>query len=592
MPDRNESRTLGSDKYWCTIGRRAKQGFVLAAACIFAVGLGRAQPPSDEYALGPDSKPKPGVPAGRTFYFDITDSKIFPHTHRTITVYIPAAYTGDKPACVYVGLDGLGFGAAVVFDNLIAEKAMPVTIGVGISPGTVDSARAPEDPRFDRSFEFDSLSDRLARFVVEEVLPAVEGHKTPDSKPILLSKDPNDRAIGGASTGGIGAFNVAWQRPDQFRRVFTAIGTFVGMRGGEQFYVLVRKTEPKPLRVFMQDGGYDEWGGGPEMGDWWMSNDTMERALSFAGYDVRHVWGTGSHSDRHASALFPDVMRWLWRDYPKPIEAQPPGNPVLKAVLQPDSGWTPVATGCAANTYLTTGKDGQPMIASGDSALPVSDTGQRQTCQAGGSANPVAYAPSGRLITAGQEENALGHRLRVTGLTVRDNGDVYLTALTPGGQGEVWRIDSKGEQRRLDSGLEPLSGIAFSPDGLWLAVARSGSRLAYSYRVDQDGGLDAREPFYYVATVPGNAGQSQAGAIWMDADGRPYMATDMGVQIFDRNGRVTAILPMPNHAPVSGLCFGGKDWKTLYAISGGTIYKRTLNVAGVPPGAPAIQLPK
>ena len=153
----------------------------------------------------------------------------------------PPRTRGRKPACVYVGLDGLGFNAATVFDNLIAQHAMPVTIGVGVSSGVVASASPPDNPRYDRSLEFDSLNDRLARFLLEEVLPEVERQPTPDGRSIRLSTNPNDRAIGGGSTGAIAAFTVAWERPDAFRRVFSAIGTYVGMRGGEQYYVLVRR---------------------------------------------------------------------------------------------------------------------------------------------------------------------------------------------------------------------------------------------------------------------------------------------------------------------------------------------------------------
>lgn len=186
-------------------------------------------PPSDNYSLSPDSLRQPSVPAGTTFSFDLTDSKVFPNTVHTITVYIPAAYKGKRPACLYVGLGSLGFNASTVFDNLIAQHAMPVTIGIGLSSGTVNSfvnsSNPLENPRFDRSFEFDSLSDRLARFLLEEVIPEVEQHRTPDGRSILLSWNPDDRAIGGASTGAIGAFTVAWERPDAFHRIFSAIGT-------------------------------------------------------------------------------------------------------------------------------------------------------------------------------------------------------------------------------------------------------------------------------------------------------------------------------------------------------------------------------
>jgi enterochelin esterase-like enzyme len=177
---------------------------------------------SNNYPLGQDSQIHPSVAAGKTFTFPLPDSRIFPGTTRTITVYIPAAYHADKPACVYVGLDGLGFNAARVFDNLIAQHAMPVTIAIGVAPGTVPSANPPNNPRFGRSFEFDSRSDLLARFLLEEVLPAVEHRTTAEGQPIRLSTDANDRAIGGGSTGAIAAFTVAWERPDAFRRVFSA----------------------------------------------------------------------------------------------------------------------------------------------------------------------------------------------------------------------------------------------------------------------------------------------------------------------------------------------------------------------------------
>ena len=131
------------------------------------------------------------------------------------------------------------------------------------------------------------------------------------------------------------------------------------MRGGEQYYVLVRKTDPKPLRIFMQDGVHDEWPGGPEMGDWWMSNQTMNRALEFAGYDVRHTWGAGTHNGNQAASLFPDAMRWLWRDWPTPIRAGEPGNPVLKTILQPGEDWQVAAADCASVTTLAANPQGQ-----------------------------------------------------------------------------------------------------------------------------------------------------------------------------------------------------------------------------------------
>jgi gluconolactonase len=475
---------------------------------------------SNNYPEGPDSKAQPGITAGRTLTFELNNSKIFPATTRKITVYVPAAYQGDKPACVYVGLDGLGFNAATVFDNLIASHAMPITIAIGVAPGEVPSANPPEDPRFDRSFEFDSRSDKLASFLLEEVIPEVERQAG-----VKLSPDPNDRAIGGGSTGAIAAFTVAWERPDAFRRVFSAIGTYVGMRGGEQYYVLVRKTEPKPLRLFLEDGVHDEWLGGPEMGDWWMSNLTMNRALEFAGYDVRHEWGAGSHNGAQATALFPDAMRWLWRDWPAPIEAKGPGNPALQQILIPGEPWQ-LSQGAA------------PADLSTDS-----------------------------------------HR------TSGNHGEVYTV-----NESELWLIRSSGAKIRLDDGLKGASGVALSPDGLWLFVSQSQSRKGLSYRVKGDGTVDAKELFYDFY-VPAWADDSGAGQIAMDREGRAYVATRMGIQVFDHNGRVTAILPLPDNAAATGVCFGGDGLETLYVSTGAHVYRRKLRVPGLSSGEAGAKVP-
>ncbi len=154
--------------------------------------------------------------------------------------------------------------------------------------------------------------------------------------PIKLSRDPNDRAIAGASSGAICAFTVAWERPDAFRRVFSTIGTYVGLRGGDCYPTLIRKTEPKPLRVFLQDGSTDLNNYG---GDWWMANQTMERALIFSGYQVNHAWGDGGHSTStmapRSSSRMP--MRWLWKDWPDPPKTGA-GSPQMQELLVPDEG--------------------------------------------------------------------------------------------------------------------------------------------------------------------------------------------------------------------------------------------------------------
>jgi gluconolactonase len=566
-----------------------------------------AGPWDEQYVPGPDSKPQEGVPKGETFDFTFNQSKIFPGTTRKIWVYVPWQYTGETPACVYVGLDSLGFEAPVVFDNLIARREMPVTIGIGIAPGDVVSAQSPDNPRFNRSLEFDGLNDHLARFILEEVLPAVEAHKTQAGVPIRLSIDANDRAIGGGSTGGIGSFTVAWERPDAFRRVFTAIGTYVGMRGGDRYPVLVRKTEPKPIRIFMQDGSHDELDSFlGEVGDWHLSNLTMLSALEFAGYNVRHVWGEGSHNGRHATAVFPDAMRWLWLDWPLPITARPTRNVILNHALPPGTAWEAVegayhADGAMAATPtgdvifgaangqawkigldgevgdFAPRKDGISAMASGpDGALYVSDEAKAQLA----------------VVTVTGETRVIASGLGCAALAVAANGNVYAAEAGSGPtEGRVWLIKPSGIRVLLDQGLDDPRGVALSPDGLWLAISEKHTHWGYSYAVQPDGTVLARQQFYWFH-VPDDGDDSGATAWMADKEGVLYAATRMGVQLFDRNGRSRGIVPVPGGAAL-GLTFGGSDFTTLYIVGGDNrVYRRSLKVPGAPSWMAPVKLAK
>jgi gluconolactonase len=558
-----------------------------------------------QYLPGPDSKPQPGVPQGQTFDFTFEHSNIFPGTTRKITVYVPAEYTADKPACVYVGLDALAFAAPAVFDNLIYKHEMPVTIAVGVAPGAVDSADPPQDPRFNRSFEFDSLNDNLGRFVLDEVLPAVERHKTPNGLPIRLSTDPNDRATGGGSTGGIGAFTLAWEHPDAFRRVFTAVGTFVGMRGGDHYAVLVRKTEPKPIRIYMQDGSHDELTAFlGEVGSWWMSNQTMERALKFAGYQVEHVWGEGSHNGNHATTVFPDAMRWLWKDWPKTVVAGESQNVFLTAILRPGEGWENVPGNYQSDGVMATDPDGTIVFydTAGSKTHKLFADG-RIADYAGLSRTYAALAigPDGRVYVsdadrivastpAGRSSN-LTRGIRGQQLIVTHDGKLYVTESgTVNAAGKVWLVQPGGKKALLDTGLNHPSGIALSPDGRWLAVAENKTHWGYSYRVQQDGSVQDKQRFYWFH-VPDTADDSGAGPWVMDREGRLYAATRMGVQVFDRNGRSRAILPVPG-GEVTGLTFGGANFDTLYvSCTDHKLYRRRLKIPGAQPWAAPIKLP-
>src|SRR5687768_823853 len=228
--------------------------------------------------------------------------------------------------------DGLQYNAPVVFDNLIHKKSIPPLVGVFVMHGRVRAPSAEALDRMNRSFEYDSVSEDYARFLVDELLPHVAA-----AHGLSLSTDPNDRAIAGNSSGAIAAFTAAWQRPDAFRRVFSAIGTYVGLRGGDQYPVLVRKTEPKPIRVYLQGNKNDTWN--PLFGNWFTANTAMEAALNFAGYEVTHMWQEGGHETKQATAIFADAMRWLWKGWPEPVKGGWSANNMLTSILDAKEQW-------------------------------------------------------------------------------------------------------------------------------------------------------------------------------------------------------------------------------------------------------------
>ncbi|HLQ43606.1 MAG TPA: alpha/beta hydrolase-fold protein, partial [Planctomycetaceae bacterium] len=267
---------------------------------------------ADDYRLGPDSMPQDGVPKGKVVQGKHTSEKVFPGAVRDYSVYIPAQYDGSTPVALMVFQDGGGyvdptkqFRVPIVFDNLIHQKAMPVTIGIFINPGNIPPAKDEAKARSNRSFEYDSLGDQYARFLIDEFLPfAVKEHS------LKLTDDPDQRAICGISSGGICAFTVAWERPDQFRKVLSQVGSFTNIRGGHVYPALIRKEEKKPLRVFLQDGANDL---DNLHGSWPLANQEMAASLKFNGYDYRFEFGDGGHNGKHGGAILPDSLRWLWR---------------------------------------------------------------------------------------------------------------------------------------------------------------------------------------------------------------------------------------------------------------------------------------
>jgi enterochelin esterase family protein len=277
-----------------------------------AVTLTTAHATPGPYTLGPDSMPQAGVPRGDVRRYRWTSARIYPGVERDYWVYVPQQYDGSRPACLMVFQDaplylGPDANIPIAFDNLIHQGAMPLTIGLFVSPGE----QGPGMPRWggtdNRSVEYDTRSDRYARFLLEEMLPSLEQQYN-------LVGDPAGRAICGISSGGICAFTVAWERPDAFRKVVSHCGSFTAIRGGNLYPSLIRKSAARPLRVFLQTGTRDL---DVVFGNWVIANQDMAAALAYKGYDYQFVLGEGGHSPAHGGALFPDTMRWLWRDYPR-----------------------------------------------------------------------------------------------------------------------------------------------------------------------------------------------------------------------------------------------------------------------------------
>jgi sugar lactone lactonase YvrE len=561
--------------------------FVLATLTSFS------QTVNETYPEDPASVVQAGVPKGEVLKFTFSSSKIFPGTWREFWVYIPAQYKGDQPACVYINQDGIQWKAPTVFDNLINSKEMPVTIGVFVNPGVVKPAdTATALTRYNRSFEYDGLGDAYARFILEEILPEVEKQKTSDGRAIKLSKNGNDRAIGGSSSGAVCAFTAAWERPSEFSRVFSAIGTYVGLRGADRYPILVRKYEPKPLRIFLQDGINDL---NIYAGDWWKANETMERALTFAGYQVQHAWGEGQHSGKHGTAIFPDVMRFLWKDWPSPVTTGSSKNQFINDILIPGSNWELVGKGYTFTEGIASNAAGEVFFHDipNSKTYKIDHSGVVTTLpvnakKASGTAfgqNGKRYAVAGETkqilsYDAAGKETIIANNINGNDLVIARNNLIYVTS--PDGSerpGKLFLIKQDGKKIQVDEGLKYPNGLTLSPDQTQLYVTESATHWVWAYQVKSDGSLTNKQRYGWLheTDVEGNA---WADGLKCDRDGRVYVASRLGIQVLDQTGRVNAIIPIPS-GQASNICFGGADFDTLYITANDKVYRRKVKVHGV-----------
>jgi sugar lactone lactonase YvrE len=584
----------------------------VVVALLFAAGSLRAQ----SYSLGPDSQPQDGVPKGTVTKHVLAAGVFYPGTAHNYAVYVPAQYDAKKPTAFMVFLDGSGYlgdgiRVPVVLDNLIAKHEVPPMIGIFVDPGVLPAVSAEVQNRFERVFEYDSLSDRYSRFLLEELIPAV-------AKEYNLSANPDDRGIAGTSTGAVGAFMAAWNRPDQFHRVLSFIGTYVAMKGADELPALVRKTEPKPIRIFMQDGMGDhivpaEPYGTSFAGSWPINNRVMFEALEYSGYDAKLEMGTEAHNMKQGGAIMPDALRWLWRGYPEPIVVREPPqmkeagwDPRAKvyAMVSADKPWEQVGgsygevvspTGDElGDVFFADAKADRIYKADADGKVSVfkERAGGVKALRDGPGSVLYAYQAEHHQIVAyapGSEQRVVARGVDVTDMAVTIKSGIYFTDAV---HKTIGFVDGAGKVRVVYQGGEIAapSGVALSGDQAMLVVSDAQGRFSWSFQIAADGTLKNGEPFYRLETS--EAGwNSGVKAVAEDSIGQVYFATPFGVQMCEANGRMAAVFNSPEHGGVSSVVFAGKKMDWVYVAEGGRLFRRPVKVAGISAGT-LVKLPK
>ncbi|MDB6092617.1 MAG: gluconolactonase [Verrucomicrobia bacterium] len=541
-----------------------------------------------EFPLGPDSLPQPGVPMGSVEKYSSRESRAFPGTVRDYWVYVPQQYDPAVPACVFVVQDGEDHLRAdrrwripTILDNLIHQKAIPVMIGIFINPGVVPAAAPGVAARPNRSFEYDSLGDAYARFVTEEILPEM-------GRRYNLTPDSNGRAIMGGSSGAFCAFNVAWERPDVFQRVLSIVGSYTAMRGGHTMAARVRLTEPKPLRIFLESGNDDL-----EVfaGHWWVGNLDMLGALSYAGYEVEHAWAKhAGHNDYHGSMIFPEALRWLWRDHPKKISAGAASRQAVARVLVAGEGWGvvegaypsagPLAAGAKGEIFFASATDGCvyrvdderrvevfARNTEGVSALATASDGRLIVCQ-----------PTHRSVSSIDGKGAVSRWIGEVagwGAAVAKNGSAYITDKA---RGSVWLATQEGEHRVVTDSVAAPSAVALSMDQSQLIVGEANGPIAHLFTILPDGSLTNGSAFFRLNRwndFPGGG----ASSVVVTPRGWSVFATPEGIQLAEPNGLVAGIISLPSRAAAVGICLGGRAQDELYVSDGARLYRRKIRLA-------------
>ena len=516
-------------------------------------------------------------------------SKIYAGTERNYWIYVPKQYDSAKPACLMVLQDGLNransWKLSSVLDTLISEKSIPVQIGIFIEPGIVRASDTTAHSRFNRSFEYDALGDRYARFLLEEIIPEV-------SRSYNLSTNPNDRCIGGSSSGAICAFNVAWERPDAFRRVFSSIGTYVGLRGAHEFATLIRKTEAKPLRIFLQDGTKDN---NSYAGDWYMANQNMLSAFTWAGYEVNHAWGEGGgHDSRHTITIIADALRWLWKDYPTPIQIHTDSivrfNPTTK-----NDPWKEIPSKMKIEK-LAVNNTGELFFTSNQSIYKIDERGGTTLFTSlKGKTGAISFHNNGKLYVSDLnqhkiisiDKNATVHdevlNVNADFMTISNKG-IYFTETI---KNRIGFYSFSNKQIGYLTAEGSPTGLAITAEQTFLNVGMADKTFGYSYKIKEDGNLELGQEFIHYHIPYGNSTPGTQGMA-VDTASYLYSATTMGVQVSEQLGKVNFIFSKPAQGAMD-VKLGGSDFNTLYVNCNGRLFARKIKTKGVLSWMPVVK---
>jgi enterochelin esterase-like enzyme/sugar lactone lactonase YvrE len=567
---------------------------------------------ADDYPLGPDSQPQPNVPKGVVTKYVLPPGKIYPGTPHNYQLYIAAKYDASKPTAFMIFLDGSGSvgngqRVPVVFDNLIAKSELPPLIGIFIDPGVMPPLSPQAMGRYNRIYEYDSLGGRYAQFLEEEMLPEI-------AKKYNLSKNPDDHAIAGVSTGAVGAFVAAWERPDMFHRVLSFIGTYVSLKGADSLPATIRRTEPKPIRFFLQDGSNDHLAPGQPYGtfyggSWPLNNQVMYEAMEFAGYDAKLVIGTGAHDMKQGGAIMPEALRWLWRDYPKPIVAgrpsamgQPGWDPrgAPYGVIEPGKAWQQVGETYKSVTSPAGDKQGNVFFAdplgnriyktdpNGKVTVFKNNSGGATALRFGADGMLYASQPAAkRIVTYGAsgEEKIVAQDVSADDLALTAKNDIYFVDTALKSVGLLRAGSKKAVLFPLKDMLSP-AVLTLSPDHALLDIGDSQSRFSWSFQLGPDGAPVNGEPFYRV-DMPELSRDSHVAGVTVDEIGQAYFATGLGIQFCEQNGRCAGILSKPEIAgTLSNIAFCGPNLNWLYAAEGTKLFRREVKSKGVTAWSP------